>query len=286
MTRRRALTLVIVLVCLALASALVSPVVVLSGLDALESVRRANGQQHELAVDSVILLLPSVLAENPQLALDLDRENAATLTLQVGEVIVVALIQDDTAKLPVSLVSEADDVQRTREALAALQAGLPLANLAPGARLRESARVGQQSGLRWTGCLDDLFDAPVDAALYGRPDSPATWARYITPIGRSVNLQRACAVVLEGTLADLRPGLGLRLAELRARFPKATPDELLAMEELPDSVRREATRRVTADARRLSLLVRTRIDNDVRQRYLICTLGEQAQVIVDLEVAP
>jgi hypothetical protein len=277
--RRRSVILLLVLVSLALTAALVAPLALFSGTAELESGRAAATLRHRLAVDSLVALLPQILAGEPRLGRELDAGNGAPLALSVGDVQVTALLQDDTAKLPLPALAERGGRPAISRALGTLQACLLLPPL-------ETEPAGETShASAWTGCLEDLFAAPTDRALYGRVGGAAAWTRYITPLGREIQAYRADAAVLEAALADLQPGLGDKLA--RARSAQAKPDiqALLASLDLPEALRRAAAQRLTIQTTRYSLLVRTELPGDIRQHYLICSADDPPYLLVDWEVA-
>ena len=85
---------------------------------------------------------------------------------------------------------------------------------------------------------------------------------------------------------DLQAGLGQRLAQRRNAQENRDVDELLASIELPERLRRACRRRLTSETRRYSLLIRTALAADVRQRFVICTADEPPQILVNWEVAP
>ncbi len=285
-TVRRGMLLLLVLMTLMLAAAVITPLAALSGVEAVGTAHHAATLRHRLAAESVLAALPRLLRDDQQLQRDLDRHNRAKVTMTVGDVRVTALLQDDTAKLPLPLLFEIGGPRCAEQALTVLRDGAALSalELLP---VLGGANHGGPSSLRWTGCLDDLFTAPTDAALFGTTRTTHAWAQYVTPLGNAVHVDRADVVVLEALLSDLRPGLGQRVAVAReSQFDRSSIDELLATLELPEKVAREASRRLTCATRRYSLLIRTEIENDVRQRYVICAPPPHLRVLVNWEVAP
>ncbi len=283
---RRAMMLLLVLMTLMLAVAVITPLATLSGVEAVTTAHHAATLRHRLAAESLIATLPELLQYDRRLKRDLDRFNRADVAIVVGEVRVTALLQDDTAKLPLPLVFETGGPHRAEQALMSLQVGgaLPALELMP---VLGGANLDDRPSLCWNGCLDDLFTAPTDAALFGTTRTTRAWAQYVTPLGSAVHVDRTNAAVLEALLCDLQPGLGQRLAAAReTRFDQTSIDELLAALELPEKVAREANRRLTRDTQRYSLLIRTEIGNDMHQRYVICTAASRPRVLVDWEVAP
>lgn len=265
MKTRRGMTLLLVLLSLVLVAAVVVPLASLAATEALVTAHRGAALQHRLAGDSAITLLPGLLTDR-DVQRQLERDNRAELEWQAGPVQVSLRIQDDSAKLPLPLV-----------------AGLPVA--ARGAALDRLAVLAGLSAAepaasaRWAGCIEDLFEAPTEAALFGRGDRPG-WIDWVTPLAGPVNLRRASIAVLEALLLDIRPGLG---DELAARDAEAQRDLLAG---LPPAEARRAGERLGGDTRRWSLLIRTAIGPEARRRYVICSAAAQPEVLLDWEVAP
>lgn len=282
---RRAVMLLIVLLTLALAVAVITPLATLSGVEAVTTVHGATRLRHRLAAESVVAMLPELLQHDQRLNRDLDRFNRGNFAFVVGEVPVSVLLQDDTAKLPLPLLFESRHPRRVREALDSLQSSVALPPLEVMPVARGPSNEGQPR-LRRTGCLDDLFTAPTDAALFGMPDTSHAWAQYVTPLGHAVHVYRADPAVLEAVLADLQVGLGQRLAQAREIQADQDVDELLAGLEVPEPVARGARQRLTRRTECYSLLIRTQIERDERQQYVICSAAPPPQVLVNWEVAP
>ena len=279
MRRRRGITLLLVLVSLVLLVALVAPLATYSGTVALESAHHTATLRHRLAVDSLVAVWPQLLAQDAQIKRQLGKHNRALVTLDLGGLRVEALVQDDTAKLPVPLLLDQEHQDALAGGLTVLQARLPLPSL--GDCLRSTAEDWQ-----WGGCLDDLFEEPTDGGLYGRLESATVWAQFTSPVGRVIHAYRAHPAVLEAALCDLRPGLGLELARRREMQSRRDLDALLGELELEDTTLSAARSRLTTTTKRYSLLVRTRLGHDVRQRYLLCTADRSPRVLLDWEVAP
>jgi hypothetical protein len=274
MTKRRAMVLVLVLLSLTLVASLVMPLASMSGLEALEANSAADDLRRQMASESAVALLPQLVRDR-QIGQDLDTRNAVNLSFDLGNVHVEILVQDDSAKLPLaSLLSEHRDDGQARLSSLATDLRLP----SPGSTSAAAAS--------WSGCLEDLLGGLGDRELYGRPNDTAAWTHYVTPLGHNVNFRRAAPAVLRSLLADIDPELGQRLVRLRREQPKAQLDELLRGLELTDLQRRQAAERLIDQPARFSLLVRTTLAGVARQRYLICSAGPTADVLVDWEVAP
>lgn len=279
-SRRRALTLLLVLVSLALLAVLVTPLAALSGTTAMEAAHRAADLQHRLATDSAISLLPALLGSDPRHQEALDERNRTTITMAVGDVHVELFVQDDTAKLPLALLAPGEIRTWLPAALDTLASELALPPLALQARDRRPTRPP------WTGCVEDLFTAATDPALYGRTADASRWMHYLSPVGQRVQVFRAAEAVLDATLNDIQARLGDELARRCDAQVEADLAALLAGLELPGAQLRMVAARLTDRTERYSLLVRTEVHGDVRQRFIICTAGATPEVLLDWEVAP
>ena len=283
--RRRGLMLLLVLMTLALAAALITPLATLSGIEAVTANYQADTLVHDFAIESLIAVLPEWLEHDRRLNPELERDNRTELALQVGRVQVVAVLSDDSAKLPLPLLLETAGPDGALTALAYLRdaAGLPALDLqspAPNASENDSGR------LRWTGCFEDLFSNPRDAAVYGAADTNPCWSEWISPFGNAVRYDRATPEVLEALLRDVRPGLGTKLSHEITHRRSASLTDLLADFELTDQVFREVSRRLTTTTQRYSLTVRTTLGRDTRQHYLICSAAPECRILLNWEVAP
>lgn len=282
--RRRGIVLLLVLVSLAIAAALITPLALLSGVGSLAADRQADTLRHRLAAESIIAMLPELLSADRDINADLDRDNQSHLSFDVGAIHVDALLQDDSAKLPVSILFASKRINQWRDALSVLSARCEL----PALEFRNLPSQGVEvnpSGLLCTGCLDDLFEAPADAALFGQAGQAAVWSRYLAPIGQTVNLYRADPAVLEACCFDIQPGLGTRLADARHGQAKPDPADLIARLELPEPQARALTQRLNNRTERFSVLIRTRIASETRQRYVVCTADTPPAILANWEVA-
>ncbi len=276
---RRSMVLVLVLLSLAIAAAMVAPLAAFSGGAALDAALAADGLRHRLAAESVPAVLATLLAADRQVFKDLERDNRACLVLQVGAVRVEVWLQDESAKLPLAalLDNPAFEWESTAVALARC-AGLP--------SLDANGPTSGQSTLRWTGCLDDLFAEPSDAALFAPPDTANAWSQFVGLVNRQVHARRAAPCVLEAALADLRPGLGAQLAALVRLRPEASIAEWFDALALDEPLRRAAAQRLTDRTRAYSLLIRTTLDRDARYRYLVVDAEHPQEVWVNWQVSP
>ena len=273
---------------LTIAAALVTPLALLRGVEAGEGGPRSATLRHRLAAESTVAVLPELLAADPRLQIQLERYNSAQVRFVLADLHVEVLIQDDTAKLPVALLGYARRPEALPNGLRTLQAAAGLPPLSLNYTRPSQISRGQEptAALAWSGCLDDLFADPSDSALFGTPRAARAWTHYLTPLGRRVHAYRAAPAVLEAALQDLAPGLGTQLAHQRGSQSKPDLGELLEALELPEPVRREAAGRLTTRSQRFSLLIRTRLGPDVRQRYVVCDAADPPRVLINWEVAP
>lgn len=272
--RRRGLVLVLVLLSLALVAAVLLPLARLSGVEALKTSQAGCALRQRIAAESLVALVPQLLAKDAGVRGALDHGNLARYDWDLGPVHLLVLIQDDSAKLPAALASPA--------ALQMLGAECDLPGLIP--RVSDPARTSPDS---WaTGCLEDLFETTTDAAIYGTTGATPAWCRFLTPTGQRIHLARAPTPVLSAALQAFGSGLGLQLR--RAWDSAANPDvnACVAHLELPAAAARRVVELFSDHAERYSLLVRTAIGDDVRQRYLICSADTPPVVLVNWEVAP
>ena len=77
-----------------------------------------------------------------------------------------------------------------------------------------------------------------------------------------------------------------RIADARRKQSKPDLDELLADLDIPVAILAQVRKRLTIRTQRYSLLVRTSLAGDVRQRFMVCDLSDPPRVIVDWEIAP
>jgi hypothetical protein len=266
-------TLLLVLTSLALAAALIVPLASMTTVEALTANQEAESLRHRLAADSLIAVLPEWLERDRRIAADLDRDNRAVLHFQLGEINVDAVLQDDSAKLPLTQLYDRRGARPASGVLADLSAGLGL----PAQRFVERSSAPL--------CPDDLFVNATDAEVFGSGVTQMGWCTYTTTLGRSVNVHRADPAVLEALLSDVKPDLGRSLVRQRQHDFKSV-EELLAPLELTEIQRRAVQERLTLRTERYSLLIRTQRGDQVRRRYVVISTSEPPDVLIDWEVAP
>lgn len=270
--RRKALMLLLVLYSLALAVALTLPLATLGATAAMSSAFASNSLRHRLAAESLVALMPELLAGHDDLVLGLDRANRAEIAITVGSVEVQAVIQDDSAKLPLAALRDSRAAHAVRTAMSILGTQLVLPDLI----LRDDPAS--------IFCLDDLFVEPSDSGLFGNGKHTRCWSNFVTPLGEGVNVFRADSRVLEALLYDIRPGLGRRIELARTKGQPLTA--ILSDLELSQSQLAIAQQRLISDARRYSVLIRTSLGSDVRRRYVICTVDSPPAIVLSWEVSP
>lgn len=274
--RRRAIALLLVLATLTLVAAIIAPLARFSGLEAVVVGRQAFDLRHRIAAESMVGLLPQLLHQVSAVRRDLDRVNEFRITLSLSsDVEIELLLQDDGAKLPLPVLTGFRALSYSRN---------PFDILATGAQL--PALPLQSTTSNNAGCLEDWFQAPTDMALYGVPSGNRSWCQLATPFGQTVHYQRAADAVLEALFADQDPTMAHRLIQARrGTFDKSLGNVLRSLD-LTATQLDVAQKRLNDRTERFSLMIRTRIGADQRQRYLLCSADEIPYVLANWEVSP
>ncbi len=267
MRSRRGLALGLTLACLALLAALITPLALLSGVAALEANYAADALPHRIAGDSMVLVVPQLIKDE-RVQAALDRDNRWLFETDVGATHVQMLVQDDSAKLPLQAVWDGRDPRL----LAAALRRLGPVGLAP-----PRLRAHPPTAAPWSGCLEELFEDAGDEELYGRPDDDA-WTRHITPIGQRLHTRRATPATVAAVFDEIQPGLAAQFAGAGREGPD--------LEHIAAPIRERALALVTSRPERYSLLIRTTLNGQTRQRYVIIDAGSPPRVLLDWEVAP
>ena len=282
--KRRAMLLALTLFALTLAAALIAPLAQWSGLAALRAHDELVDIQHDLAVESVVALLPVLLSEQRGITESLDRDNAANIEFQLGQASVRVLLQDESAKFPLRLVAMQSDGQPNPDPINQLQMAFALPGLPR--RASKSAFEDQRLGVR-IGSIEDVFEECGDPALYGDPDQQRVWSRYLTAHAVRIHARRAVVPVLEAALADLEPGLGTRIAQrLQSNGNRRQLEEVIAELGLDAKRAEEVQGRLTSEPLTYSALIRTTIHARSRQSYVLLDGRDPSQVVARWEVAP
>lgn len=274
--RRRGILLVLVMATLMLVAAIIAPLARFSGVEAVIVSRQAADLRHRIAAESMVGLLPQLLRQVPAVGRDLDRDNTFRLTLSLADdVEIELLLQDDSAKLPLALVAGFDTKSAPRNSLDILAVSAVLPALARQSMVKSA-----------TGCFEDWFEAPTDAAIYGTPTGDRAWCQFATLIRQTVNYLRAPDAVLEALFADQDPVMARRLIQARRGNVDKSLGNTLGGLGLTASQLDLARKRLTDRTERYSLTIRTRIGADVRQRYLLCSADDLPYVLANWEVTP
>lgn len=264
MNSRRAILLLLTLITLALVAALIVPLAQTSGLAAVGASRQADDLRHRLAAHSVVAVLPQLLAAREDLRRALDQTNRALFTLRLADDLTVEVaLQDDSAKLPLGRLQ----IDR----LTSLGSRLGLPELAPVA-----------DGKAY--CIEDLFAYPTDAAVYSTIERGGAWAGYLTALGDQVQVWRAAPAVITTALADQDERFVGNL--IQSRFASQTIEDLLTRVESTPAQARAVRERLIDRTLRHSLLVRSTIGRQSRQRYLIVSAEAAPRILAEWEVAP
>lgn len=281
--KRRGMLLALTLFVLALAAALIVPLAGWSGLNALQAHDRLLSIQQDLTVESVVAILPELLERESRLREGLDRQNLTEWQVDLGPTRVELLLQDDSAKLPLSLVLEQLRSGSPVHPLLQLQVALGL----PALPLRWNVNAGANSPeWRSAACLEDAFEEAADDAIYGRVEDARVWSRFATPRSGLIHARRADPAALEAALVDIAPGLGARLAgALRAAGQRPSLDRVIDQLGLDARAAAALRQRFTAEALSYSLLVRITQQGRVRQCYLLVD-ARNASLLAKWEVAP
>ncbi len=272
-SKRRAAMLALVLATLALSITLVAPLAMRTGTTAIEASRDAGLCRHELAVDSVVLVLPNLLAKDRDLKSRLDRMNAAELRLEIGQVRVNVVIQDDSAKLPLAALRRPD--KGPAEPLNRL-----LANLGHEIRARSANATALHRYLQ-TGCLEDCLDRPSDRQVYTAENA---FAKFVTPLTGRINFKRASLPALVAALDDAEPGLAQQVINVRSRADSVA--ELHDQLDLTEPAANRISTLLTHETTRYSLLIETTVGDRSNWSYLICTNEDPATVLARWQVHP
>lgn len=274
MTKRRATILVLVLLMLALASVLTLPLARIGLTQSFSSQRTANSLRHRMAAESLLTLLPGLTGKGSRLLRDLDDHNRASIYIDMNGIAIHAILQDDSAKLPIAAVARSmrqGGLEQTMEFLAT-RTGMP------PIPLRRDPIVN-------IGCLDDLFEGASDDHLFGH-DQGGGWVSVLTPLGQSVNIQRAEPATLAAMMWDIDRKAADKLARALRTSQRKSAAELISSAGLSGDAASRLEQRLSTQTLRYSVLVKTTLHSDIRRRYFICSADDPPTLLVDWEVAP
>lgn len=269
--RRRGIALLVTLLVIVLLVAVVSRLTTATATQALIESRRQQTLQHQLALDSLPLVMSDGFNSEgvDSVVGELDRQGFAVREWDIGPVQIRARIRDDAAKLNPNLFSEIPRVER-KLVLLATRLGLDPTGivLAP---LKSDPQPYRTFGQVFSG--ETAVFAPFDAG------SLPAWSDVLTLWGDGrVAVRRVDENVLDIVLEDLKPGLGRELLKHRpADRSKDFLEEALA--HVDSDLREKVRRRVVFDARRYSLDIETAIGGDRRQWHIVVNAGDGVTVL-------
>ncbi|MCC7291866.1 MAG: hypothetical protein IT449_07385 [Phycisphaerales bacterium] len=269
--RRRGVALLMTLLVVVLLIAVVSRLTTATATQALIESRRRQTLQHELALDSLLLVMREWF--NPEavesVVRELDRQAFADRELDLGSVGLRVRICDDAAKLNPNVFSEVHALKRKLTLLAA-RLGLDPSVIDP-----VPLKTGRQPYRTFGQVLSGK--TPV----FTPPDAVTSlaWSDVLTLWGDGrIAVRRVDDMVLDVVLDDLKPGLGRELlkhrpADRRKDFLEA------ALAEVDSDLRDKVRQRVVFDAQRYALDIETAIGGDQRRWYLVVHGGDDLTVL-------
>lgn len=281
-TDRRGVALLLTMLLLVLLVTIAGELATLTTTQSVIQARSGHTLQHELAVESLVRVLPACLegsgAAPSPLVRDLDADGVASLELNLGECEVRCVVDDDGGKFSPVLFQRDDqrDSLERKLKLLAWHTGLSSSyvHLRPLMTPHGDA-VGH--GERRYRTFDQLIDASGAVEIFHLAGAPATtWSDVLTLWGDGrIDLRRAPEAVLESALEDLRPGLG---RELLARRPPDRSSDFreAALARIDAELRPAVAARITFGGRRYALDVDTAIGADRRRWYLVVEAGEES----------
>ena len=273
----RGFVLVVALLLLTLLIAIAAELATLTSVETVVAARRQAGLQHELAVESTLLVLADVLDNRSRtnLLTDIDQTNEARLNVEIATVKVVCSIRDDGGKLNPLLFESEDQSEALRRKLRLLQTqkGLPICDV----HLRPILGDSTQGGLRFHW-FDQLLDDAPPGSFFHLGDSASerfhrsVWSDVLTFWGDGrIDLRRVDPIVLEAALEDLRPGLAQKL--LASRPADRTVDfRQIALAHIDSEIRERVAARLTFDDHRYALRIDTILGADRRKWYVVARI--------------
>jgi len=285
--RRNAFALLTTILLITFLTAIVAQLVTVTSTESVIVARRAQTVEHDLAVDSVLLLLADTLAETDgrrsSLIEQLDRAGRARIAFDIGRVKVRCVLRDDAARFNPQLFQRPDQWVQLERKLRTLTArrSLPSAtvNLKP-------VRTADQSESRplylW---YDQILSDVEPGSLFRwhegsetRVDDPV-WSDAVTFWGDGrIDLRRVDAEVLEVALEDIRPGLAKILLSARPADPSVEFIQS-AMVGIDAEIRERVAARITFDTRRYAISIETSIGADRRRWYVVARINDDDTTI-------
>jgi hypothetical protein len=264
---------------IALLVATVGQLVTATSTLAVVSSRRHRTLDHELAVDSAVLLMADRLAETEgtpsPLIRELDRQGFAERSFDIGGVQVACTIHDDAARFNPNLLGEDSEALPLQRKLRLLQSriGLPQAKVVLQPVLEPHGSTATRRYLWFDQVLEEVEPGMVFPVGEDADRSPRIlWSNAVTFWGDGrIDLRRVNPQILEVALDDLRPGLARKMLAQRPtdRAVNFTREALRAVDA---EVRERVARRITFDARRYAIVLETAIRGDRRRWFVVATV--------------
>lgn len=280
--RHNAFALLTTILLITFLTAIVAQLVTVTSTESVIVARRARTLEHDLAVDSVLLLLADTLAETDgcrsPLIDQLDRADRAAIAFDIGRVKVRCVLRDDAARFNPLLFQRPDQRMQLERKLRTLAARRSL----PSATVDlKPIRTGDQSEsgplyLWYDQVLSDVEPGSLFRWHEGtetRVDDPV-WSEAVTFWGNGrIDLRRVDAEVLEVALEDIRPGLAKILLSARTADPSVEFIQS-AMVGIDAEIRGRVAGRITYDARRYAFNIETSIGADRRRWYVVARIND------------
>lgn len=257
------------LLLLALLIAVVGQLAATTAMSAAAAKRRHASLAHELAVDSVLAVLPDRLTAESPLVAQLDIAGRASMQLDLDGVVAVCTITDDATKLDPNRWPRPDQGVVLARKLRALgdRRGLPgRVEIKP-----VSVDSPDKPGRPYHGFDQLVADAdPMSLMPWGAQEGESpTWSDVVTLWGDGrIALRRADPEILDIVLEDIRPGLGRALLADRPRR-RDVDFVQTALIRVDAELRQRVAERITFDARRYALAITTIVGGDRRHWYVV-----------------
>jgi hypothetical protein len=249
-----------------------SQLVTNAAVEAVRASRQANTLAHELAVDSLLAILPHKLSQNERIGRDLDRSGSSAVNLNLGDCRVSCRVTDDGAKLDVGAFADESLDRALHRKLVSLTRRFDLQTASIALRpVVDEVDPGKRAYL-W---FDQLFanDARHELFRLRAEQEQVVWSDLITCFGSgTVDIRRARIGVLAVLFDDVDRALPRRIAALRS---KREPNVIQRVLQQVDPDRRDAARaRISWDLERYALEIDTAIRGDCRRWYVVASIDE------------
>lgn len=270
--RSRAFVLLTTMLLIALMTAVTAQVVTVGAVGGAVGARRDRTLQHDLALESGLLLIEDILAgpSAKHLLHELDRFGTTGLRFAIGDVEIRGTLRDEGAKFHPRWFNRPDQEPLLSRVLTRLgsRSGLAPAQV----DLKPVATASRSDRTLFYHWFDQLL-ADVQPGqilrLHEDEDLHPTWSDVVTLWGDGrVDLRRSDAAVLDAALSDLQPGLADAMLQMR---PADRTINFLrsALERVPAELRQTVSQRVGFDLRRYAIEVDTIIGADRRRWFVV-----------------